>query len=152
MKNFNLTFGSENILKQIIIAHPERQLKLLISLTNEENLMLFDFSDLPTIFKAGLSYQVIEQKFVWLEKSLYCFDYFKLNTIEQKEFQQLKRILLDNLNNYLLGQQSQHDFEFVIISSWQNLKDYHHWKNQSSFWESKAEFLNSQYTRVFQAI
>ena len=152
MKNFELTLGSEEILQQVIAAFPERNLKLLRLLADQKSFLLLDLSGKEPIFKSGLAYTVRQEKFWGDSNGLYCFDHFKLNTIEQKEFEQLRKILLYNLKNYILGQRPQQDFEFVLLSVWQALPDYLAWKQQNSFWTANTDLFNSRYSRVFKPV
>lgn len=152
MKNFELTLGSKEILQQVITTFPERKLKLLQLLADKKSFLLLDLSGKKPIFKSGLAYIVRQEKFLGGTKGFYCFDHFKLNTIEQKEFEKLRKILLYNLKNYILGQRLQQDFEFVLLSVWQNLPDYLAWKQQNSFWTANTDLFNSRYSRIFKSV
>jgi hypothetical protein len=152
MKNFELTLGSKDFLLQVAADFPERKLKLLQLLTDNKSFLLLDLADKKPIFKSGLTYMVLQEKFSWEVKDFYCFDHFKLNTIEQKEFKQLQKILLSDLKGYILGQRLQQNFEFVLLSIWQSLPDYLAWKQQNFFWTANTDLFNSRYSRIFKPV
>jgi hypothetical protein len=117
---------------------------------NETDFLLLDFSDLPTVFKAGLSFNLLEGKFELLANQIYCLDYFSLDTNQQKEFQQSKKQLLEKLSTFVLGQKPKRDFEFLLITNWSQIEDYQYWKSQQDIWQNR-DLLNSNYVRYFNS-
>ncbi|MCI1699562.1 hypothetical protein [Liquorilactobacillus nagelii] len=150
MKQFHLTLGSKEILTKVVAQHNDRNFLMLKPFENETDFLLLDFSDLPTVFKAGLSFNLLEGKFELLANQIYCLDYFSLDTNQQKEFQQSKKQLLEKLSTFVLGQKPKRDFEFLLITNWSQIEDYQYWKSQQDIWQNR-DLLNSNYVRYFNS-
>lgn len=150
LKQFHLTLGSKEILTKVVAQHNDRNFLMLKPFENETDFLLLDFSDLPTVFKAGLSFNLLEGKFELLPNQIYCLDYFSLDTNQQKEFQQSKKQLLEKLSTFVLGQKPKRDFEFLLITNWSQIEDYQYWKSQQDIWQNK-DLLNSNYVRYFNS-
>jgi hypothetical protein len=142
--------GSKEILTKVVAQHNDRNFLMLKPFENETDFLLLDFSDLPTVFKAGLSFNLLEGKFELLANQIYCLDYFSLDTNQQKEFQQSKKQLLEKLSTFVLGQKPKRDFEFLLITNWSQIEDYQYWKSQQDIWQNK-DLLNSNYVRYFNS-
>jgi hypothetical protein len=152
LKQFHLTLGSKKILTNIVTQHNDRNFIMLNPFENETDFLLLDFSGLSSIFKSGLTFNLLEGNFELLPEQLYCLDYFSLDSNQQKEFQQIKKQSLAKLSMYVLGQKPKHDFEFLLITRWPQIEDYLYWKKQQSVWENnKQDLLNSNYVRYFNS-
>lgn len=80
LRNLSFTFGTRNVLKKFITDHADRELILLGSSANDDQgLQLVDASGKPSLFSAGLEYQVTLHQGATDWRGFYSFSYFKFD-------------------------------------------------------------------------
>lgn len=139
LTKINFTFGSRQILEDIINKHPDRQFKLMQASTHSNKLALFDLSGKKTIFKSPVTLTVLDASLNLNFTGIFYYQSFQVNSDRQKLlYESLQKIANDkpaNANAVLMTSvdNSNNGSTFVLLSVWNTFEDLTNWQESDSF-------------------
>ena len=112
----SFTFGSHQILEDIIKNNPDRQFKLVQASTHSNKLALFDLSGQDPVFKSPVTLNVLESS---LNASL--------NGVLYYQSFQVNGVLMTSVANH------NESSTLVLLTSWNDFEDLTAWRESDSF-------------------
>ncbi|WP_057876294.1 hypothetical protein [Liquorilactobacillus aquaticus] len=152
MKLLNMTFGSEVVLSQLRKKIKNLELVQLHPVSKNENDILLDLSNGKNSFNSGISFEIVSGIFSKKINQFYVFSYLTLNTEEQKVF--LTLLNQSNSSNIVLARSLNHNFNFLLLSTWTKQEDFLLWSNTSPLLFSQKYLRNPAYqahTAIYQS-
>lgn len=143
----SFTFGSHQILENIIKANPERQFKLMKASTHSDKLALFDLSSQDSVFKSPVILTVLGESLNAQFSGILYYQSFQVNGDRQKLlYNSLEKIVDDapSIANGVLMTSVANQNEsstLVLLTTWNDFEDLTAWRESSSF-KSLANFTS----------
>ncbi|MCF6514837.1 hypothetical protein GSH19_01500 [Lactobacillus sp. S2-2] len=129
MKNISITYGSNNLLKNIKKNHKNNNLVIYNNIEHNKNDIIINVDSNNSIFKNGLNFN-IERSSIFIESNYLTFDSFSLRNDQVKVFDSKINRLINNLENndnlksYYYGNLKKNNLEKILILTWKNLSSY----------------------------
>lgn len=162
LTKLSLTFGSRQILQDIINKYPERHFKLMQASVHSNKLALFDFSNETTVFKTPVKYTVLNEKLNSNFRGILYYQSFQVNNDRQKIlYNTLDKIINTDsplINGQLFMQVDDKDESttFVLLSCLDDFNDLVTWKESLSFKELSSFISrdpnNTYYDEVYRPL
>ncbi|MDD6432716.1 MAG: antibiotic biosynthesis monooxygenase [Lactobacillaceae bacterium] len=156
----SFTFGSHQVLEDIIKNNPDRQFKLMQASTHSNKLALFDLSGKDSIFKSPVILTVLNASLNAKMNGVLYYQSFQVNGDRQELLNNsLNKIVEDApsiANGFLLtsvASQSQGS-TLVLLSAWNDFEDLTAWRESDSF-KSLTNFTtlgsdNNYYDEIYR--
>lgn len=135
----NFTFGSHQILEDIIKNNPDRQFKLMQASTHSNKLALFDLSGEETVFKSPVTLNVLESSLDANLAGILYYQSFQVNGDRQKLlYNSLEKIVDDApsiANGVLMTSVANHNESstLVLLTAWNDFEDLTTWRESDAF-------------------
>lgn len=135
----NFTFGSHQILEDIIKNNPDRQFKLMQASTHSNKLALFDLSGEETVFKSPVTLNVLESSLDANLAGILYYQSFQVNGDRQKLlYNSLEKIVDDApsiANGVLMTSVANHNESstLVLLTAWSDFEDLTTWRESDAF-------------------
>ncbi|MBB1062381.1 hypothetical protein [Limosilactobacillus fastidiosus] len=139
LSQLSLTFGSRQILQDIIDKYPDRKFKLMQASEHSHNLALFDFSNKPTVFKSPVEYTVLGEQLSSEYRGILYYQSFQVDNDHQKILFNTLNKIIDNSNPLINGQaflqvdNKEESTTFVLLTALNDLDELMTWKKTDSF-------------------
>ncbi|KRM35192.1 hypothetical protein [Limosilactobacillus pontis] len=135
----SFTFGSHQILEDIIKNNPDRQFKLMQASTHSNKLALFDLSGEETVFKSPVTLNVLESSLDANLAGILYYQSFQVNGDRQKLlYNSLEKIVDDApsiANGVLMTSVANHNESstLVLLTAWNDFEDLTAWRESDAF-------------------
>lgn len=135
----SFTFGSHQILEDIIKNNPDRQFKLMQASTHSNKLALFDLSGEETVFKSPVTLNVLESSLDANLAGILYYQSFQVNGDRQKLlYNSLEKIVDDApsiANGVLMTSVANHNESstLVLLTAWNDFEDLTAWREGDAF-------------------
>lgn len=135
----SFTFGSHQILEDIIKNNPDRQFKLMQASTHSNKLALFDLSGEETVFKSPVTLNVLESSLDANLAGILYYQSFQVNGDRQKLlYNSLEKIVDDApsiANGVLMTSVANHNESstLVLLTAWNDFEDLTTWRESDAF-------------------
>lgn len=135
----SFTFGSYQILEDIIKNNPDRQFKLMQASTHSNKLALFDLSGEETVFKSPVTLNVLESSLDANLAGILYYQSFQVNGDRQKLlYNSLEKIVDDApsiANGVLMTSVANHNESstLVLLTAWNDFEDLTAWRESDAF-------------------
>lgn len=139
LTKLSFTFGSHQILQDIIDKHPDRKFKLMQASTHSNKLALFDLSNQETIFKTPVILNVLDETMNSDYSGLFYYQSFQVNGDRQQVlYNSLQKVVNDKAGNMNAGlmmsvANKAEGATLVLLTIWNSFEDLTAWKNSESF-------------------
>ncbi|MCH3922468.1 antibiotic biosynthesis monooxygenase [Limosilactobacillus sp.] len=139
LTKISFTFGSRQILKDIIDKNPDRQFKLMQASTHSHKLALFDFSGKETIFKTPVALTVLNESLNDNHNGILYYQSFQVNGDRQQLlYNTLDKIVTDApefANGFLMTSVANRNESstLVLLSAWNDFEDLTAWRESDTF-------------------
>lgn len=139
LTKISFTFGSHQILEDIINNNPDRQFKLMQASTHSNKLALFDFSSKDPIFKTPVTLTVLDESFNSNFNGILYYQSFQVNGDRQNLlYNSLQKTVDENLanaNGAVMTSIANHNESstLVLLSAWNTFEDLTAWRESESF-------------------
>ena len=135
----SFTFGSHQILEDIIKNNPDRQFKLVQASTHSNKLALFVLSGQDSVFKSPVTLNVLESSLNASLNGVLYYQSFQVNGDRQKLlYNSLEKIVDDApsiANGVLMTSVANHNESstLVLLTAWNDFEDLTAWRESDSF-------------------
>lgn len=135
----SFTFGSHQILEDIVKKNPDRQFKLMQASTHSNKLALFDLSGQDSVFKSPVTLTVLESSLNASLTGVLYYQSFQVNGDRQKLlYNSLEKIVDDApsfANGVLMTSVANHNESstLVLLTAWNDFEDLTAWRESDSF-------------------
>lgn len=135
----SFTFGSHQILEDIIKNNPDRQFKLMQASTHSNKLALFDLSGEETVFKSPVTLNVLESSLDANLAGILYYQSFQVNGDRQKLlYNSLEKVVDDApsiANGVLMTSVANHNESstLVLLTAWNDFEDLTPWRESDAF-------------------
>jgi hypothetical protein len=158
----SFTFGSHQVLEDIIKNNPDRQFKLMQASTHSNKLALFDLSGKDPVFKSPVILTVLNASLNANLSGILYYQSFQVNGDRQKLLNNsLEKIVEDapSIANGVLMTSVANQNEsstLVLLTSWNDFEDLTAWRESDSF-KSLANFTtlgsdNYYYDEIYRPV
>ena len=94
LSKLSLTFGSRQVLQEIIDKYPNRQFKMMQASVHSNKIALFDFSNETSVFKSPVEFSVLNERLSSNYRGVLYYQSFQVDNDRQK-------VLLNTLNKLI---------------------------------------------------
>ena len=135
----SFTFGSHQILEDIIKNNPDRQFKLMQASTHSNKLALFDLAGEETVFKSPVTLNVLESSLDANLAGILYYQSFQVNGDRQKLlYNSLEKVVDDApsiANGVLMTSVANHNESstLVLLTAWNDFEDLTAWRESDAF-------------------
>lgn len=162
LSKLSLTFGSRQILQDIIDKYPDRKFKLTQASIHSNKLALFDFSNEPSVFKTPVELTVLGERLNSNYRGILYYQSFQVNTDRQKILFNTLNKLIDDSNPLINGQaflqvdNKAESTTLVLLTALNDFDDLMAWKETPDF-KQLANFTsrdpnNTYYDEVYRPL
>lgn len=139
LTKLSFTFGSHQILQEIIERYPDRDLRLMQAATHSSKLALFDLSGQDTIFKTPVELTVLDETLNSNYHGLFYYQSFQVNGDRQQVlYNSLQKIIDNQPGNMNAGFMTSiankvESSNLVLLTIWPSYTDLKAWEDSNSF-------------------
>ncbi|CAM2821276.1 hypothetical protein [Fructilactobacillus fructivorans] len=160
IRQISVTFGTKNVLVNIMKKYPERDLALFSTNNNDSGLQLLDYSGKESIFKSPITYDVLSH--VGEDDWSYFINYVELSPSDDQ-----RKVLDANMNTFMSSpdlptgmfsayymSDSKDHTKRIILTLWRGAYAYNDWANHPDSVVSKFKndpninYRTASYQRV----
>lgn len=139
LTKISFTFGSRQILEDIINNNPDRQFKLMQASTHSNKLALFDLSNKETVFKTPVTLTVLDESLNSQFNGIFYYQSFQVNGDRQDLLYNSLQKVVDAkpalANGAVMASVANKDESstLILLTAWASYEDLTTWRESDSF-------------------
>lgn len=162
IKVINYALGSKSYFNDEIETHPNRRFVMAENLTTEDNYILLDLSDQPSIFGSSIQLETIHNVGDDSFDGYFFLQAFDLNKEKREMLKKVAPKVLDESIEQFTGKMSggyfatrkDHPQTLVMLTTWKTDEDLQEWLKSTTYAQLK-DYTNQQlrnFTEVFKVV